>query len=107
MIWLLEEQIQTLFHPNATADRVVYTIGENALVGTLLALWLIREFVASEFVTRHGLGFQSLSQTIGTVVVAGILGLGTYLVQRPPSTDSVVVVNAFAQVLLVSIAEVV
>lgn len=105
--WLLEGRIQTLLRPEATADRVVYTGVANVLVGTVLALWLVREFVASGFVTRRELGFQSLSRTIGTVVVAGVLGLGFYLVQRPPSTDPVVVVNAFAQVLPVSIAEVV
>lgn len=66
-----------------------------------------RAFVASGFVTGRDLGFGSLSRTLGTAGVAGVLGLGAYLLQRPPSTDPVVVVNAFAQVLPVSIAEVV
>ncbi len=105
--WLLEGRIQTLLRPEATVDRVVYTGVANVLVGTVLALWLIRAFVSSGFVTGRELGFQSRSRTLGTAGVAGVLGLGAYLLQRPPSTDPVVVVNAFAQVLPVSIAEVV
>ena len=105
--WLLEGRIQTLLRPEATVDRVVYTGVANVLVGTVLALWLVRAFVASGFVTRRDLGFQSLVRTIGTVAIAGVLGLAVYLAQQPSSTNPVVVVNAFAQVLPVSIAEVV
>lgn len=105
--WLLEGRIQTLLRPEATVDRVVYTGVANVLVGTILALWLVREFVASGFVSRRELGFQSLPRTIGAVLVAGVLGIAVYLLQQPPSTDPVVVVNAFAQVLPVSIAELV
>lgn len=105
--WLLEGRIQTLLRPEATVDRVVYTGVANVLVGTILALWLVRAFIASGFVTRRSLGFQSLARTIGAVAIAGVLGLALYLVQQPPSTDPVVVMNAFAQVLPVSIAEVV
>jgi hypothetical protein len=105
--WLLEGRIQTLLRPEATVDRIVYTGVANVLVGTILALWLVRAFVASGFVSRRDLGFQSLPRTIALVVVAAILGGAVYLLQRPPSTDPVVVMNAFAQVLPVSIAEVV
>lgn len=105
--WLLEGRIQTLLRPEATVDRIVYTGVANVLVGTILALWLVRAFVASDFVSRRDLGFQSLPRTLAVVVVAGVLGVSTYLLQRPPSTDPVVVTNAFAQVLPVSIAEVV
>lgn len=105
--WLLEGRIQTLLRPEATVDRIVYTGVANVLVGTVLALWLVREFVASGFVSRRDLGFQSPPRTLAVVVVAGVLGAAVYLLQRPPSTDPVVVTNAFAQVLPVSIAEVV
>ena len=105
--WLLEGRIQTLLRPEATMDRIVYTGVANVLVGTILALWLVRELVASDFVSREQLGFSSPERTLGAVLVAGVLGIAVYLVQQPPSTDPVVVVNAFAQVLPVSIAEIV
>lgn len=105
--WLLEGRIQTLLRPEATLDRVVYTGVANVLVGTILALWLVREFVGSGLASREELGFRTLSRTLVAVLVAGALGVGLYLVQGPPSTDPVVVTNAFAQVLPVSIAEIV
>jgi hypothetical protein len=105
--WLLEGRIQTLLRPEATMDRIVYTGIANVLVGTILALWLVRELVASDFVSREQLGFRSPGRTLGAVLVAGFLGIAVYLVQQPPSTDPVVVANAFAQVLPVSIAEIV
>ena len=105
--WFLEGRIQTLLRPEATVDRIAYTGVANVLVGTVLALWLVRAFVASGFVSRRDLGFQPLPRTLAVVVGAGVLGGAVYLLQRPPSTDPVVVTNAFAQVLPVSIAEVV
>ena len=105
--WLLEGRIRTLLRPEATADRILYTGIANLLVGTILALWLVREFVATGFSTRERLGFRSPGRTLAAVLLAGVLGSVLYVVQRPPSTDPVVVLNAFAQVLPVSIAEIV
>lgn len=105
--WFLEGRIQTLLRPEATVDRIVYTGVANLLVGTVLALWLVREFVVAGFVTRERLGFRSARRTLAAVILAGVLGLALYVVQQPPSTDPVVVLNAFAQVLPVSIAEIV
>ena len=107
MTWLLEGRIQTLLRPEATADRIVYTGVANLLVGTVLALWLVREFLASGFSTRERLGFRSPVHTLVAVLLAGALGVVLYVVQQPPSTEPVVVLNAFAQVLPVSIAEIV
>ena len=105
--WLLEGRIQTLLRPEATADRIVYTGIANLFVGTVLSLLLVREYVASDFTSRERLGFRSPSRTLVAVVLAGVFGLALYVVQQPPSTDPVVVLNAFAQVLPVSIAEIV
>lgn len=104
--WLLEGRIETLLRPEATVDRLVYTGVANVALGTVLALALVRAFVASGFSSREELGFRTLPRTLGAVLVAGALGLLVYLIQRPPATDPVVVANAFAQVLPVSIAEV-
>lgn len=105
--WLLEGRIQTLLRPEATVDRVVYTGVANVFVGTLLALWLVRAFVAGGVTSREELGFRTPLRTLVAALAAGVLGLGLYLAQGPPSTDPVVVTNAFAQVLPVSVAEIV
>ncbi|WP_380676346.1 type II CAAX prenyl endopeptidase Rce1 family protein [Salinigranum sp. GCM10025319] len=86
---------------------MLYTGIANLLIGTVLALWLVREFVAAGFSTRERLGFRSPRRTLVAVFLAGVLGLALYVVQHPPSTDPIVVLNAFAQVLPVSIAEIV
>lgn len=107
LTWLLEGRIQTFLRPEAVTDRLIYTGVTNVVVGTILALLLVREFVASGFTTRSQLGFRSAPRTLGAIIVGGILGFGFYVLQQPPTTDSVVVMNVFAQVLPVSIAEVV
>ncbi|WP_436924884.1 hypothetical protein [Halosimplex amylolyticum] len=107
LTWLLEGRIQTLRRPEAVTDRLVYTGVANIVVGTVLALLVVREFVASDFTTRADLGFRSVPRTVAAILVGGILGLGLYVLQQPATTDPVVVTNVFAQVLPVSIAEVV
>ena len=88
-------------------DRIVYTGVANVLIGTILALWLVREFVASDFTSREQLGLRSPRRTLVAVLIAGVAGIVVYLIQQPSSTDPIVVANAFAQVLPVSIAEIV
>jgi len=105
--WLLEGRIQTLLRPEAVTDRFVYTGVANVFVGTILALLLVREFVDSEFTSRTALGFRSIPRTLVAVLLAGVVGFALYALQQPPTTDPVVVMNVFAQVLPVSIAEVV
>ncbi|MBX0298273.1 CPBP family glutamic-type intramembrane protease [Haloarcula nitratireducens] len=107
LTWLLEGRIQTLLRPEAVADRLAYTVLTNIVVGTILALLLVREFVVNDFTTRSALGFRSVPRTVGGIIVGGALGFGVYVLQQPPTTDLIVIVNVFAQVLPVSIAEVV
>ena len=107
LTWLLEGRIQTFLRPEATSDRLVYTGLANIVVGSIIALLLVREFVAAGFVSRSELGFRSVQRTLIGVLIGGLLGFGVFLLQDPASTDPVVVLNVFAQVLPVSIAEVV
>ena len=79
----------------------------NVLVETVLALVLVREFVAADFTTRMDLGFQLVPRTVVAVIVGGILGFGIYGLQQPAITNLVVITNVFAQVFPVSIAEMV
>lgn len=107
LTWLLEGRLETLLRPDAVMDRLVYTGVANVVFGTAVALLVVREFVASGFTTRVRLGFRTAPRTLGAVVLGGLLGFGLFVLQQPPTTDPVVVLNVFAQVLPVSIAEVV
>lgn len=107
LTWLLEGRIQTLLRPDAVADRVVYTGLANVVFGTIIALVLVREFAAAGFVSRADLGFQSASRAVLGAAIGATLGFAVFVLQNPASTDPVVVLNVFAQVLPVSIAELV
>lgn len=105
--YLLEGRIDALLRPEATIDRLVYAIVANVLVGTVLAVGVVRVYVTSETVAKERLGFRRPGRTVVAVLGAGILGFALYVVQTPPSLNPVVVTNAYAQVLTVSIAEIV
>ena len=105
--WLLEGRIQTFLRPEATGDRLVYVVIANLLIGSIFALWIAREFVVTGFTSREKLGFRAVPRTLVAALLGGILGFVLYALQQPPTTDPIVVANVFAQVLPVSIAEVV
>ncbi|MFD1647428.1 type II CAAX prenyl endopeptidase Rce1 family protein [Haloarchaeobius litoreus] len=105
--YLLEGRLRTLLRPDAVGDRLVYALVANVVVGTLLALWVARRFVAGGLLTREQLGFGAARRTLLAVLAGGVAGGGLFLAQDPPSTDPTVLTNAFAQVLTVSIAELV
>lgn len=47
--WFLEGRIQTSLRPEAVADRLIYTGVANLLIGSILALLVVAEFVDSLF----------------------------------------------------------
>ena len=107
LTWLLEGRILTLLRPEATLERLAYIVVANYIVGIVIALWLMHYFIDSGFLELKQLGFRSIKRTLLAVVVGGVLGFLIYAIQSPPSIDPIVISNAFAQVLTVSIAEIV
>ncbi len=105
--YLLEGRILTLLRPEAAADRIVYTVIANFLVGIIIAAWVLRSSLISGFVTPKQTGFRSIRHTLVSVVIAGVIGFVLFIVQNPPSLNPVVIMNVYAQVLTVSVAEVV
>jgi membrane protease YdiL (CAAX protease family) len=79
----------------------------NVVIGIGVAVWALRLFVASNIRTAKQLGFRSLKRTSIALLIAFAVGGGLFLLQSLPSTDPLVLFNGFAQVLPVSIAEVV
>lgn len=105
--WFFEGRIETLLRPNATADRAIYAIVANLLIGTVLAVVTLRFLVRNGEVSCTASGFGRNSASAKRIAVAVVLGLAFYLMQGAPSLDPVVVLNAFTQVFVVSVAEVV
>jgi hypothetical protein len=105
--YLLEARVGTFLRPDAM-NRFVYTVVANVLIGTIGSALVIRAIVrraGPPRVTTYGIArpFRILI----LVPVAALAG-GLFLAgQELPTSDPVILTNASAQVLVVSIAEVV
>ena len=105
--WYFEGRTGMLVRDDGGVDRVVYALAVNLLLGIGGALLLLRaRGVAPNSPTPGTTGFDRIGRTaLGTV--AGLaLGLAFYWLQGAPSRQSIVVANGFAQVFVVSAAEV-
>jgi hypothetical protein len=105
--YFLEGHIHTLLRPEAVLDRALYAIVANLIFGMIIAAAVIRYSLKSGNVTLPQLGFRSMKRTLATIVIAGIVGYILFIFQEPPSTNPIVILNAYSQVLVVSIAEIV
>jgi hypothetical protein len=105
--WVLEGRIDTLRRPEVVAARVVYAIIANLLIGIAVAASVLRFFIRQEWIAKESAGFGRCTPSPVWFAIALVLGLAFYAVQEAPSLDPVVLTNAFAQVLVVSVAEVV
>jgi hypothetical protein len=79
-------------------ERVAYVVVANILVGIVAVAVALRG--------RTPGGFRRRLISLPWVAASIVLGTAMYLGQGAPSRDPIVVVNAYAQVLVVSIAEV-
>lgn len=104
--YALEGRLLTLLRPAATLDRTVYALVANVLVGTVVSLLLVRQFVAAGVLSRDRVGFRDARRTVAGAALAGLAGAGVYVAGTPATTDPVVVANVVAQVLPTSVAEV-
>ncbi len=101
--WFFEGRISTLLRPDAVIDRIVYALVVNLLFGVAGALWLLRRYRDH---SNGAIGFPAATRTAISVAAGLVLGFGSYVAQGAPSLDPIVVTNAFAQVFVVSAAEV-
>src|ERR1044072_1575372 len=105
--YLLEGRINLLQKPNPLG-RLIYAVIANMIIGTIIAIWLLRPSILQRFVTIQQLGFQSsLKRVIIAVVIAGLVGFALFIIQKPASLNAIVILNVFSQTLPGSIAEVV
>ncbi|HRI17022.1 MAG TPA: hypothetical protein PL196_00720 [Burkholderiaceae bacterium] len=105
--WALEGRILTLLRPDAVAERMVYALVGNLLLGIVAGAGCVAYFVRTGAVHADRAGFGSTRRTVLWSVTGLALGLSAYVLQGAPSLDPTVIVNAFSQVFVVSAAEVV
>jgi hypothetical protein len=104
--YLLEGLPRTLLRPQAHALRAAYTITANLIVGTLGSMFVLHRLVGSRSITAPSAGFGSRRRSVIGIALGLSLGAAVHVAQAPSSVGVVVLLNLFAQVLPVSVAEV-
>jgi hypothetical protein len=104
--WFFEGRIETLLRPEAAVDRILYAIIANLLVGIAGAVYVIRWLHRSGSLALANAGFGLPFRPLIGIVAGALLGFALYAAQGASSLDPIVMLNMFAQVLVVSIAEV-
>jgi hypothetical protein len=104
--WWFEGRTHTLLRPAATGDRIVYAFVVNLLLGLGLAIGLVRGWVRSGGLDAGRCGWRPGRRGALAVAAGLVLGGLAYVAQGAPSRHPVVVANAYAQVFVVSAAEV-
>lgn len=87
-------------------DRIVYTCIANIIIGILLALVIVRHAIHRNMISLNSAGFQPLKRTLVAVGIAFVLGILILVLQNPASLDPIVLLNVYAQVFTVTIAEI-
>jgi hypothetical protein len=105
--WWFEGRIGTFLRPDATRDRMVYALAVNLALGVGGGVALLRSWQRRGLLSGAAAGFGAPQRAAAAVPAGFALGLAAYLLQGAPSTEPAVVANAFAQVFVVSAAEVV
>jgi hypothetical protein len=104
--YLLEGRIQTLLRPEAMGARLSYALVANVLVGIGGSALVIRFLSRAGTISTEQAGFRALAHAIIAVAIGVAIGFAFYALQGAPSWNPIVLLNAYAQVLVGSIAEI-
>ncbi len=105
--YLLEGLPGTLTRPEAVGLRLAYAVVANLLIGIFFPLWLIRRARRAGVGTAADYGFSGPARTAISVVAGALAGYALFHLAQAEPAHPVVVVNSFAQVWVVSVAEIV
>ena len=105
--YLLEGLPGTLIRPEAVGLRLAYAVVANLLIGIFLALWLIRHALRAGVGTVADYGFSGPVRTAISVIIGALAGYALFHLAQAEPAHPIVVVNSFAQVWVVSVAEIV
>jgi hypothetical protein len=80
--------------------RLNYALVANVLIGTGGSALVIRSLSSSDQILTRQAGFRGLPHALVAVMIGGTLGFALYVLQVVPTLNSVVLLNAYAQVLV-------
>jgi hypothetical protein len=104
--YLLEGRIHTFLQPEALGARLFYALVANILIGIGGSALVIRFMSSASAVSTQQAGFRGLGHAVIAVVIGVVIGFAFYALQGAPTFNPVVLINAYAQVLVTTIAEV-
>src|SRR5215218_4795003 len=104
--YLLEGRIQTFLRPEAMGARLFYALVANILIGLGGSALVIRFLSRAGTISTEQAGFRGFGHAAIAIIVGVVLGLALYALQGAPSWNPIVLINAYAQVLVTTIAEV-
>ena len=104
--YLLEGRIHTFLRPEAMGARLSYALIANVLIGIGGSALVIRILSRSATYSVAQAGFRGFGHAAIAVVIGVVLGFALYAVQGAPTWNPVVLINAYSQVLVGSIAEI-
>lgn len=105
--YLLEGLPGTLVRPEAVGLRLAYALVANLLIGILLPLWVIRWMLRQGLGRPEEFGFSGALRTSLGVIAGAAAGYALFRMSQAQPAHPLVLLNAFAQVWVVSAAEVV
>jgi hypothetical protein len=105
--YALEGRVLTLQRPEAETARLAYAVVANLLIGLVGGALVLRWAVRRAGVPPQQLALRALGRTALSLTLGFGLGGAIFILQRPVTLDPVVLANAFSQVWVVSVAEVI
>lgn len=104
--YLLEGLPGTLLRPEATGLRLAYALIANLAIGIILPLWFVRGFAKARWGRPADFGFSGAGRTALGVASGTAAGYGLFAASQAGPVHPIVMLNTFAQVWVVSVAEV-
>jgi hypothetical protein len=86
--------------------RLFYALVTNILIGIGASALVIRSLSRAGAISTEQAGFGGLGHAAIAVVVGAVLGFAFYALQGAPSWNPTVLINAYAQALVTTIAEI-
>jgi hypothetical protein len=104
--YLLEGLPGALLRPEAVGLRLAYAVGAGLLLGILLPLWLLGRLVRAGLGPREAFGFSGARRIAAGVALGALAGYALFSLNFGAPFAPLALVNVFAQVWTVSVAEV-
>jgi hypothetical protein len=105
--YLLEGLPGTLVRPDAVGLRLAYALVANLAIGIVVPLWLIGKRITRGWGTATDYGFRGARATTVGTLGAALVGYGVFRLGQTEAVPPVAILNAFAQVWVVSVAEII